>query len=146
MPRSTGNSAGGVRLDMLGRGFALVGAVGVGAGSISAGAEPLADDPWSLETGDASLGYQVPTRYEKAVIRTLSNPKNEPRNSHARTPHQTLEGMITRMAYTLRSSTAVCRTSILKDIALSSTDWSNGHWSSRLRRIPLSNDFADFFH
>jgi sulfane dehydrogenase subunit SoxC len=80
---------------LLGRGIALVGAVGAGVVSVSAGAEPLADDPWSLETGDASLSYQVPSKYEKAVIRTLSNPGNEPRNSHARTPHQMLEGMIT---------------------------------------------------
>jgi sulfane dehydrogenase subunit SoxC len=83
------------RRALLGQGIALVGAVGIGAGSTGAGAEPLADDPWSLETGDASPSYQVPARYEKAAIRTLSNPKNEPRNSHARTPHQTLEGMIT---------------------------------------------------
>ena len=39
--------------------------------------------------------YQVASRYEKDVVRTLSNPKNEFRNSHARTPHHMLQGTVT---------------------------------------------------
>ena len=36
-----------------------------------------------------------PSRFEKDVVRTLSNPNGEFRNSHARTPHQLLGGTIT---------------------------------------------------
>ena len=39
--------------------------------------------------------YQVPSRFEKDVVRTLSNPNNEFRNSHARTPHHLLQGTVT---------------------------------------------------
>ncbi len=39
--------------------------------------------------------YQVPSRFEKDVVRTLSNPNNEFRTSHARTPHQLLHGTVT---------------------------------------------------
>ena len=39
--------------------------------------------------------YQVPSRFEKDVIRTRSNPNNEFRNSHARTPHHLLQGTVT---------------------------------------------------
>ncbi len=39
--------------------------------------------------------YQVPSRFEKSVVRTLSNPNGEPRTSHARTPHHLLNGTIT---------------------------------------------------
>ena len=38
---------------------------------------------------------QTPSRFEKDVVRTLSNPKGEFRNSHARTPHHLLNGTIT---------------------------------------------------
>jgi sulfane dehydrogenase subunit SoxC len=38
---------------------------------------------------------QTPSRFEKAVVRTLSNPNGEPRNQHARTPHHLLNGSIT---------------------------------------------------
>ena len=39
--------------------------------------------------------YGVPSGYEKAVVRTLSNPNAEPRTQHARTPHHMLQGTTT---------------------------------------------------
>ena len=61
----------------------------------SAAAEPLADAPWSKEPGTVVPAYGTPSKYEKAVVRTLSNPNGEPRNQHARTPHQQLQGIVT---------------------------------------------------
>ena len=61
----------------------------------SAAAEPLKDDPWSLGMGAVTPPLQTPSRFEKHVVRTLSNPNNELRNSHARTPHHLLNGTIT---------------------------------------------------
>ena len=61
----------------------------------SAGAEPLVDDAWSREPGVLVPAYGVPSRFEKKVARTLSNPNGEPRTSHARTPHHLLNGTIT---------------------------------------------------
>src|SRR4029434_7482905 len=61
----------------------------------SAAAEPLVDDPWSVEPGTLVPTYGVPSRFEKNVARTLSNPKGEPRTQHARTPHHLLNGTIT---------------------------------------------------
>ena len=58
-------------------------------------AEPLSEPPWSREPGTVVPPYGTPSKYEKAVVRTLSNPNGEPRNSHARTPHQQLQGMVT---------------------------------------------------
>jgi len=85
------------RRALLGRGIALAGAMstGVGTSLTSAAAEPLADDPWSLEQGATTPPLQTPSRFEKNVVRTLSNPKGEPRNQHARTPHHLLNGTIT---------------------------------------------------
>jgi sulfane dehydrogenase subunit SoxC len=85
------------RRALLGRGVMLAGAMGAGAvGSVTgAAAEPLADGPWSLEVGDAIPPYQTPSPFEKTVVRTVDNPKNEPRNSRARTPHHLLKGIIT---------------------------------------------------
>ena len=85
------------RRALLGRGMVLAGAVGAGIGTSSAGAgaEPLADDPWSLEIGEPTPLYQVPSKFEAKVVRTLSNPNHEPRNSHSRTPHHLLEGTTT---------------------------------------------------
>jgi len=53
----------------------------------SAAAEPLADDAWSKAPGNIVPAYGAPSRFEKNVVRTLSNPNSEPRTSHARTPH-----------------------------------------------------------
>lgn len=60
-----------------------------------AAAEPLADDPWSLVPGTTSRPYEQPSRFEKNVVRTLSNPNGEPRTQHARTPHHLLHGTTT---------------------------------------------------
>jgi sulfane dehydrogenase subunit SoxC len=85
------------RRALLGRGAALAGAMtaGVGTALTGAAAEPLADQPWSLETGAVTPPLQAPSRFEKHVVRTLSNPDNEFRNSHARTPHHLLDGSVT---------------------------------------------------
>ena len=61
----------------------------------SAAAEPLADDPWSRVQGNLVTDYGAPSRFEKKVARTLSNPKGEPRTQHARTPHHLLNGTFT---------------------------------------------------
>lgn len=85
------------RRALLGRGIALAGAATTGAGAAltSAAAEPLKDDPWSLEMGSVTPPLQVPSRYEAHVVRTRTNPNNEFRNSHARTPHHLLNGTVT---------------------------------------------------
>ena len=78
------------------RGGAVVAGAMTSSGALTgAAAEPLQNDPWSLERGLVVPAYQVPSRFEKDVVRTLSNPNNEFRNSHARTPHQLLQGAIT---------------------------------------------------
>src|SRR5215470_7752652 len=85
------------RRALLGRGIMLAGAAstGVGASIASAAAEPLKNDQWSLETGATVPPLQVASRFEKGVVRTLSNPNGELRNSHARTPHHLLQGTVT---------------------------------------------------
>jgi sulfane dehydrogenase subunit SoxC len=60
-----------------------------------AAAEPLENQPWSLEMGGLTPALQTPSPFEKGVTRILSNPNGEPRTSHARTPHQMLGGSIT---------------------------------------------------
>ena len=82
------------RRALLGRGIALAGAMGVG-GTTAAAAEPLQDAPWTLAFGEATPPLQMPSRFEKNVVRALSNPNGEFRNSHARTPHQLINGTIT---------------------------------------------------
>ena len=83
------------RRALLGRGVIVAGAMGAGLAPSAAGAEPLTDGPWSLEIGEATPPYQLRSKFEAKVVRTLSNPDNEPRNSHARTPHHLLEGATT---------------------------------------------------
>jgi len=68
---------------------------GVVASSTGAAAEPLKDDPWSLEPGASVKSYQLPSRYEKNVALTLTNPDGLPFVQNARTPHHMLDGMIT---------------------------------------------------
>jgi len=63
--------------------------------SDSAAAQQLADDPWSAAAGNPLPAYGVPSRFEKSVARTLSNPRGEPRTHHARTPHHLLNGTFT---------------------------------------------------
>jgi len=73
---------------LLGRGIMFAGATTTGVGALLTGAaaEPLKDDPWSEEIGAAVPSIQVPSRFEKNVVRTLSNPDRDFRTSHARTP------------------------------------------------------------
>src|SRR5437879_3751383 len=61
----------------------------------SASAQQLADDPWSIVPGVTVPDYGARSRFEKDVVRTLTNPKGEPRTQHARTPHHLLNGTFT---------------------------------------------------
>src|SRR5205807_8028063 len=61
----------------------------------SASAQQLTDDPWSLAPGVTVPDYGTRSRFEKNVVRTLSNPTGEPRNQHARTPHHLINGTFT---------------------------------------------------
>jgi sulfane dehydrogenase subunit SoxC len=61
----------------------------------SASAQQITDDPWSLSPGANVPDYGTRSRFEKNVVRTLSNPNGEPRNQHARTPHHLLNGTFT---------------------------------------------------
>jgi sulfane dehydrogenase subunit SoxC len=85
------------RRALLGRGIVYAGAVsaGVGASLNGAAAEPLVVDSWSLAPGITIPPYGVPSRFEEKTVRTLTNPKLEPRGSAARTPHHLLNGTIT---------------------------------------------------
>src|SRR5215467_1616831 len=85
------------RRALLSHGAALAGAMGVGAAGAATGAaaEPLAVDPWTLTPGIPVPAYGVPSRFEDKTVRTLTNPKGEPRGSGARTPHHLLNGTIT---------------------------------------------------
>jgi sulfane dehydrogenase subunit SoxC len=83
------------RRALLGKGFAVAGAVGTAGLATGAAAEPLADAPWSLEFGQITPAIQTPSPFEKDVTRALSNPKGEFRNSHARTPHHLINGTVT---------------------------------------------------
>jgi sulfane dehydrogenase subunit SoxC len=76
-------------------GAALAGAITGYALVAPASAQQLADDPWSLAPGTTVPDYGVRSRFEKNVLRTLSNPKGEPRTQHARTPHHLLNGTFT---------------------------------------------------
>ncbi len=50
-----------------------------------------------MDPGDGrpTPALQMPSRFEKNVVRTLNNPNNELRTSHARTPHHPLNGTVT---------------------------------------------------
>src|SRR5690349_11523073 len=61
----------------------------------TASAQQLADAPWSTKAGIPIPEYATPSPFEKQVVRTLSNPKGEPRTQHARTPHHLLNGTFT---------------------------------------------------
>src|SRR5207237_10936062 len=53
------------------------------------------DDPWRPAPAVTVHDYGTRSRFEKNVVRTLSNPTGEPRNQHARTPHHLLNGTFT---------------------------------------------------
>jgi sulfane dehydrogenase subunit SoxC len=75
-------------------GSLLIGS-GLGLGPTTAAAEPLIDQPWDLQVGGDTPPYQAPSKRAAHIVRTLSNPKFEPRSSIARTPHHLLEGSTT---------------------------------------------------
>ena len=83
------------RRALLGRGLAFAGVAGASGLPTAAAAEPLMDQPRSLEPGDPVPAYQLPSKFAKDVVRTLANPDFEPRTSQSRTPHHLLDGMIT---------------------------------------------------
>ncbi len=85
------------RRALLGRGIMVAGAMSAGAAGALTGAaaETLTEAPWSLEPGDGTPPYGHPSRFEKNVVRTVDNAKNEPSGSRARTPHHLLKGTIT---------------------------------------------------
>src|SRR5580693_6638951 len=85
------------RRALLRHGVAFAGALTTGAGlnTTSAAAEPLAEPDWGLAPGDPVPAYQLPSKFAKNVVRTLSNPDFEPRTSQSRTPHHLLDGTIT---------------------------------------------------
>jgi sulfane dehydrogenase subunit SoxC len=83
------------RRALLRHGVILASAAGAGAGVTGAAAEPLANDAWSLAPGIPIPPYGQPSRFEAGTVRSLSNPKLEPRGSAARTPHHRLNGTIT---------------------------------------------------
>jgi sulfane dehydrogenase subunit SoxC len=82
------------RRALLGKSIAVVGVAGTGLGPGATGsaAEQLAEPPWGLQVGDDTPAYQTPSKFAKNVVRTLANPKFEPRSSISRTPHHLLEG------------------------------------------------------
>src|SRR5438445_6683759 len=82
------------RRALLGRGILFAGATatGVGGSLTGAAAEPLPVDPWSMGPGSLIPAYGVPAKYEDKVVRTLTNPRGDPRTSQARTPHHLLNG------------------------------------------------------
>ena len=63
--------------------------------SDTAAAQQLVDQPWSKGRGSAVEDYGRPSSFEKGVARTLSNPRNEPRTQHGRTPHHLINGTFT---------------------------------------------------
>ncbi len=83
------------RRALLGGGIVFAGALSSGASLTGAAAEPLQEPEWSLVPGDVTPVLQKPSRFEAKVVRTLSNPKGDPRTQHARAPLQMLEGTIT---------------------------------------------------
>jgi len=83
------------RRALLGSGIVFAGALGTGASLTGAAAEPLTEPEWSLYPGAVTPAVQTPSKYEKELVRNLSNPKGDPRTQHARTPHQALNGTIT---------------------------------------------------
>jgi sulfane dehydrogenase subunit SoxC len=81
---------------LLGGSVAVAGAMGASVSTLTAAAaEPLKDDPWSLEPGASIKSYLTPSSFEKNVALTLTNPDGRPFVQNGRTPHHMLNGMIT---------------------------------------------------
>ena len=83
------------RRALLRGGVMFAGALGSGASITAAAAEPLSVPDWTLWPGAITPVLQTPSRFEKNVVRILSNPKGEPRTQHARAPLHLLDGTIT---------------------------------------------------
>jgi len=73
------------RRALLGRGAILVGGMTAGplqsltgAAAEPPGDAPLSEAPWSHEPGATIQPYEQPSRFEKAVVRTLANPNGQP--------------------------------------------------------------------
>ena len=108
---------------LLGRGVILAGAMSTAPlGSLTGAAAepptdaPLTDAPWSLEPGATIEPYQRPSRFEKNVVRTLSNPNGQPGAQGARTPHHLVNGTITPNGLHFVVSYGGARTSIRTSI------------------------------
>jgi sulfane dehydrogenase subunit SoxC len=82
---------------LLDRRMFLRGSAGVAAAMMgySVKAETLTEPAWGRQPGELVPAYGTPSKYEKAAVRTLSNPNGEARTSHARTPHHLLQGLAT---------------------------------------------------
>jgi sulfane dehydrogenase subunit SoxC len=90
------------RRALIGRGVILAGAMSTASfGSLTGAAAeplkdtPLTDAPWSREPGATIEPYQRPSRFEKDVVRTVTNSSGQPSASNARTPHHLVNGTIT---------------------------------------------------
>jgi sulfane dehydrogenase subunit SoxC len=83
------------RRAFLTRGSAFAAAFAGYSLSDSVAAQQLTDQPWSRTRGAELKEYETPSSYEKGVARTLTNPRSEPRTSHARTPHHLINGTFT---------------------------------------------------
>jgi sulfane dehydrogenase subunit SoxC len=83
------------RRALLQGGALFAGALGTGTSLTAAAAEPLAIPDWTNYPGAVTPVLQTPSRFEKSVVRILSNPKGEPRTQHARAPLHLLEGTVT---------------------------------------------------
>jgi sulfane dehydrogenase subunit SoxC len=90
------------RRALIRRGVVLAGAMSTaplgslyGAATERPAETPLTDAPWSLEPGEPIPPYQLPSRFERDAVRTVSNPTGQPGASAARTPHHLLNGATT---------------------------------------------------
>jgi hypothetical protein len=119
---------------LLGHGIAIAGAMSTAGTITGAAAEPLKDPEWSLQFGSTLPPVQIASPYEKHVVRSLSNPNGEFRNSHARTPHHLLGVPLRRTASTSPSIIAAYRISTRPSTSSLSTEWCASRWSSPWRR------------
>ncbi|MBV9548366.1 MAG: sulfite dehydrogenase, partial [Alphaproteobacteria bacterium] len=75
------------RRALLTSGAVGIAGAGLSIGATAAAAEPLTEPQWGLEIGEDTPPYQTPSPFAKNIVRTLANPKFEPRSSLSRTPH-----------------------------------------------------------
>jgi len=100
------------RRALLRSGIAFAGAMGAGGSLTGAAAEPLKDDPWSLEMGTVVAGLSGSLALREGRGPHPQQSDNEFRNSHARTPHHLLQGTVTPMVYSSASRILACPISI----------------------------------